>query len=35
VAREGAGVANFDYDAVVIGWGFGGCVAGLRAVEKG
>jgi len=28
-------VANFDYDGVVIGWGFGGSVAALRAVEMG
>jgi pyruvate/2-oxoglutarate dehydrogenase complex dihydrolipoamide dehydrogenase (E3) component len=33
--REEAGVANFDYDGVVIGWGFGGSVAALRAVETG
>jgi hypothetical protein len=32
--RLSAGVANVDYDVVVIGWGFGGSVA-ARAVEKG
>jgi len=31
--REEAGVANFDYDLVVIG--FGRSLAALRAVEKG
>jgi pyruvate/2-oxoglutarate dehydrogenase complex dihydrolipoamide dehydrogenase (E3) component len=31
--REEVGVPNFDYDGVVIGWGFGGSVAALRAVE--
>lgn len=33
--REEAGVANFDDDGVVIGWGFGGAVAALGAVERG
>jgi pyruvate/2-oxoglutarate dehydrogenase complex dihydrolipoamide dehydrogenase (E3) component len=33
--RDETGVANLDYDGVVIGWGFGGSVATLRAVEKG
>lgn len=28
-------MANFDYDVIVIGSGFGGSVAALRAVEKG
>jgi succinate dehydrogenase/fumarate reductase flavoprotein subunit len=26
---------NFDFDVIVIGSGFGGCVAALRATEKG
>jgi hypothetical protein len=33
--REEAGVANFDDDMVVLGWGLCGSVAALRAVEKG
>jgi len=33
--REETGVANFDYDVVVLGWGVCGNVAALRAVEKG
>jgi hypothetical protein len=33
--REEPGGANFDYDRVLIGWGFGGSVAEVRAVEKG
>jgi cholesterol oxidase len=28
-------MASFDYDVVIIGSGFGGSVAGLRAAEKG
>jgi cholesterol oxidase len=28
-------MASFDYDVVIIGSGFGGSVAALRAVEKG
>jgi choline dehydrogenase-like flavoprotein len=28
-------VASFDYDVVIIGSGFGGSVAALRAAEKG
>lgn len=28
-------MASFDYDVIVIGSGFGGSVAALRAVEKG
>jgi len=28
-------VASFDYDVVIIGSGFGGSVAELRAAEKG
>ena len=28
-------MASFDYDVAVIGSGFGGSVAALRAVEKG
>jgi cholesterol oxidase len=28
-------MATFDYDVVIIGSGFGGSVAALRAVEKG
>jgi nitrite reductase/ring-hydroxylating ferredoxin subunit len=28
-------VATFDYDVVIIGSGFGGSVAALRAAEKG
>ena len=27
-------MANFDYDVVIIGSGFGGSVAALRAAEK-
>jgi hypothetical protein len=33
--REEAGVANFDYDMVVLSWGFCGRVAALPALEKG
>ena len=33
--REKAGVARLDYDEVVIGRGFDGRLATLRAVEKG
>ena len=33
--REEAGVANFDDNVVVLGLGFCGSVAALRAVEKG
>jgi hypothetical protein len=33
--REKAGVAKLDYDEVVIGRGFDGRLATLRAVEKG
>jgi cholesterol oxidase len=28
-------MASFDYDVVIIGSGFGGSVAALRAAEKG
>src|SRR5215471_15727017 len=28
-------MANFDYDVVIVGSGFGGSVAALRAAEKG
>ena len=28
-------MATFDYDVLIIGWGFGGSVAALRAAEKG
>ena len=28
-------MANFDYDVLIVGSGFGGSVAALRAVEKG
>lgn len=28
-------MASFDYDVIIIGSGFGGSVAALRAVEKG
>ena len=28
-------MADFDYDVVIIGSGFGGSVAALRAAEKG
>jgi flavin-dependent dehydrogenase len=28
-------MANYDYDVVIIGSGFGGSVAALRAAEKG
>jgi hypothetical protein len=33
--REGALMASFDYDVVIIGSGFGGSVAALRTAEKG
>src|SRR5690349_18938870 len=35
-ARRGAhAMGSFDYDVLIIGSGFGGSVAALRAVEKG
>jgi cholesterol oxidase len=34
-AKTERDVANFDYDVVIIGSGFGGSVAALRAAEKG
>src|SRR6201988_2024008 len=33
--RKEAAMASFDYDVVIIGSGFGGSVAALRAAEKG
>jgi choline dehydrogenase-like flavoprotein len=33
--REQTVMASFDYDVVIIGSGFGGSVAALRAAEKG
>jgi cholesterol oxidase len=33
--RKETDMANFDYDVVIIGSGFGGSVAALRAAEKG
>jgi hypothetical protein len=33
--REEAGVADFDCDGAVSGWGFGGSVAARRALENG
>jgi hypothetical protein len=33
--QEEKHMANFDYDVVIIGSGFGGSVAALRAAEKG
>ncbi|TML95836.1 MAG: FAD-binding protein [Actinobacteria bacterium] len=35
VSAEGELMASFDYDVVIIGSGFGGSVAALRAAEKG
>jgi cholesterol oxidase len=35
MARKIRCMANFDYEVVIIGSGFGGSVAALRAAEKG
>jgi cholesterol oxidase len=32
---RGTNMKSFDYDVVIIGSGFGGSVAALRAAEKG